>query len=158
LALTRLILICDVRNRDEMKRFLTILGATVLLTFFALLAPGVVLALFVIPSALLSLCRHHSPRCTVIRSAVFALVLCAVWIVTYYPISRFFIMGEVVNPDGTTGHVSLLGDEPKRLVLGCLYLVASSVAGGLLSVAKERKKMRTTASTATNGPAAGRSI
>jgi len=153
-----------------MKRFLTILGATVLLTFFALLAPGVVedlspgimiwdvLALFVIPSALLSLCRHHSPRCTVIRSAVFALVLCAVWIVTYYPISRFFIMGEVVNPDGTTGHVSLLGDEPKRLVLGCLYLVASSVAGGLLSVAKERKKMRTTASTATNGPAAGRSI
>lgn len=139
-----------------MKRFLAILGATVPFTFFALFAPGVVedlsvgimmwdvLALFIIPSTLLALCQHRSLRGTAVRSVVFALVLCAVWIVTYYPISRFFIMGEVIYPDGTTGHVPLSGDEPKRLVLGCVYLIASSVAGGLLSVAKERRRMRTT--------------
>lgn len=153
-----------------MKRFLAILGVTAPLAFFALFAPGVVeeltpgimtwdvLALFIIPSALLAQCRHRTPRGAVIRSVVFVLVLCTVWSITYYPVSRFFIMGEVLHPDGSTGLVPLSGDEPKRLVLGCVYLIASAVSGGLMSVHREGNRMRTSKATPSPGSPCQRDV
>lgn len=142
-----------VGKSHKMRAFLLVLGCTVPLTAFAVFAPGVVdeltvgiliwdvLALLLAPTVIFALCVWTIPRVrTFAVSLVLALILCAVWSVAYYPVSRVFIPATVVGKDGLESLPPLSEADITRIVRGNCFLVCGCICGALLTIMEAKKK------------------
>ena len=138
-----------------MKRSLIILGVAVPLTVFTVFSPGVVhnltfgillwdvTALLLATAVLVGMNLQTTPIRAFVLCLVLVLILCSVWSVVYYPVSRVFIMGRVVGETGLASLPSLSEADITRLIRGNCFIVLGCIGGAVLAIMKNNWGIRT---------------
>jgi len=121
----------------DVRPFMLVLGVMVpVVTITVFVRPNLawdMIVLFFVPATLTSLCVRTTPARAFVGSLLLAVILCSVWSLIYYPVSRIFLMGRVLNADGTMGLIPLSALEMSRLIRGCCFLVVSTILGATLT-------------------------
>ena len=99
------------------------------------------IALLLLPAALISLRVHTSEFRTLILCSVLGLTLCGVWSAMCYLISRFFLNGEFVGDNPPfLGLTPLFQPEITRLIVGCCFLAVGTIFGAIIAMMFKRKE------------------